>query len=181
MNKQPAPLKKRFLALILDYFVILGYAICLFGVTTLFYTLVFGSIPDVLNMLGRGGSQLLGFTTLTLPMGLYFYFTESGHSHATFGKRAAKIKIRSLSSARISKQQVIIRTITKLLPWEFAHTFVYQIVYYSQNNGTPPSWVMVGLAIANILPIAYLGLVIFRKDHRGPHDLMARTLVIPAK
>jgi uncharacterized RDD family membrane protein YckC len=52
-------------------------------------------------------------------------------------------------------------------------------VYYSQNNGTPPVWVMVGLTIANILPLVYLGFIIFRKDHRGPHDLAAHTIVVP--
>jgi len=36
---------------------------------------------------------------------------------------------------------------------------------------------MGGLIAANILPWIYIGFIVFRKDHRGPHDLIAKTIV----
>lgn len=181
MYKNLAPLKLRFLALAIDYFIILGYALALLGSTLLFYELVFHEIPNVFEVLGRGGSQLLGIATLTLPIGLYLYLAESGRHHATLGKRLAKIQVTATSHKFASKKQIAIRTFVKLLPWEFAHTFIYQVVYYSQGGSTPPAWVMIGLTFANILPLVYLGMVLFRKDHRGPHDLVARTVVVAAR
>jgi uncharacterized RDD family membrane protein YckC len=180
MKINPAPLKKRFGALFVDYFILVAYGFLLLGVSLVFYNLVFEEIPDLINIIGSFGTQFIGFVTLTLPVGLYFYFTESSKRHASLGKRAMKISVKSMTGV-VSKQQIAIRTIIKLLPWEFAHAFVHQVVFYSQNNGTPPLWVMVGLSIANILPLIYLGFIIFRKDHRGPHDLAAKTLVVSTK
>lgn len=181
MNTSPATIKSRLIALMIDFFIIILYALCLFGCSLLFYQLVFNGVPDTLGNLGRGESQLLGFTTLTLPIGLYFFLAESGHYSASFGKRIAKLEVVTGSGNTPSKKQIALRTATKLLPWEFAHTFVWQIVYYSRNGDTPPLWVMAGLILANILPMIYIGTVIIRKDHRGPHDLVANTLVVPLK
>jgi uncharacterized RDD family membrane protein YckC len=180
MKTNPAPLKKRFSALFVDYLVLVAYGLLLIGVSLAFYNLVFGEVPDLINLIGPFGTQFIGFITLTLPVGLYFYFTESSKRRASLGKRAVKISVKSMTGT-VSKQQIAVRTIIKLLPWEFAHAFVHQVVFYSQNNGTPPLWVMAGLSMANILPLIYLGFVIFRKDHRGPHDLAAQTIVSSTK
>lgn len=179
MNIHPASLKARLAALVIDYLVIIVYGFFLLGITILFYKLAFGGIPDLINIIGPFGTQLIGFITLTLPILLYFYFTESGKRHASIGKRVAKITVASTSGASPSKKQIAIRTLVKFLPWEIAHTFVHQVVFYSQNDGTPPVWVMIGLSVANILPLIYVGYIVFRKDHRGPHDLVAKTIVTP--
>lgn len=181
MNIHVALLKARLLAFLIDYLIIVVYGLCLAGITFLVYNIALGSIPDLINTIGPFGTQLIGFITLTLPVGLYFYFTESGKYHASVGKRVLKIKIQNTGNFEVTKKQIAVRTIIKFLPWEFAHTFVHQVVFYSQNNGTPPVWVMVGLTIANLLPLIYVGMIIFRKDHRGPHDLVAKTLVVSTK
>jgi uncharacterized RDD family membrane protein YckC len=177
MSISPASLTARFIALFIDFCTIVLYTLCLFGATLVFYQFTFGGIPDVLGTLGTNGAHLLGFATLTFPVGLYLFLAETSRHHATLGKRIAKIKVVSKDKKTLSKKQVIVRTIVKLLPWEFAHTFVYQIVYYSNSNTEVPLWVMFGLLLANIIPFIYLFLVLFRKDHSGPHDLIAQTFV----
>lgn len=177
MKIRPAPLKKRFSAALIDYIVIVLYGLCLAGVTVLFYNIIFNGIPDLINTIGPLGTQLIGFVTLTLPILLYFFITESSQRHASLGKRAVGIRVSNITNKTVTRSQILVRTLVKFLPWEFAHTFVHQVVYYSQNNGTPPAWVMVGLIIANLLPWIYVGFIVFRKDHRAPHDLIAKTLV----
>ena len=180
MKTRPATLKKRSVAFLVDYLIIALYGLCLLGVTLAFYQIFFGGIPDLINVIGPLGTQLIGFMSLTLPVGLYFYFTESSKHHASIGKRIMRISVKSTDGV-ISKSQIALRTIIKFLPWEFAHAFVHQVVYYSQNNSTPPMWVMTGLIIANILPWVYIGFIVFRKDHRGPHDLLTQTVVTASK
>jgi uncharacterized RDD family membrane protein YckC len=172
-----APLRLRFTALFLDFCIIVLYALCLLCAALAFYQFALGSPPNALDNLGVNGAHLLGFITLTLPVGLYFFFTETSQYHATFGKRVVKIKVSAKNKKHLSKKQIVLRTVIKLLPWEFAHTFIYQIVYYSNNNIEPPIWVMVGLCIANILPLVYVLMILCRKDRAGPHDLVAKTLV----
>lgn len=172
-----APLKKRFGALIIDYFVILAYALCLLAVTMLVYYFFFDGVLEVNSQSAQWGFHALGFVSLTLPVGMYFYITESGSRHATFGKRVAKLVVVGKNGAVATKVQILTRTVVKLLPWEFAHTFVYQLMYYGHDGATPPAWVMIGLIIANIIPLAYVITILCRKDRRGPHDLVAGTLV----
>jgi uncharacterized RDD family membrane protein YckC len=179
-NTYPAPILKRLVALLIDYCVIVLYAVCLFGLAIAFYTHMFGGPPD-LNVIGRAKSQALGFVTLTVPIGVYLFLTESGKRHATFGKRAMKLVVASVKAKNVTKKQILIRTIVKLLPWEIAHTFVWQVTYYTQQGGTPPLWVMAGLTVSNVLPVVYVAIVLFRKDHCGPHDLTAGTIVAVKK
>lgn len=170
-------MKARLIALFIDFFVIVLYALCLLGLTLALYHFLFGGIPDVLNTLGVNGAHLLGFLTLTLPAGLYFFFSETSHYHGSIGKRIVKIKVTTENGGYPPKKRIALRTAVKLLPWEFAHTFIYWVVYYSSNDISTPLWVMIGLYAANILPWVYVLIVFVRKDHRGPHDLIAKTLV----
>ncbi len=172
-----APLRLRFIALLIDLCIIVLYALFLLGISLIFYKLAFGGVPHIVNNLGVHGAHLLGFVTLTLPVGLYFFLAENSRHHATLGKRIVKINVAAKSEKPLSKKQIAIRTIVKLLPWEFAHTFIYQVIYYSNNNVDTPAWVLVGLCIANILPLAYIVVILCRKDRAGPHDLAAKTLV----
>jgi uncharacterized RDD family membrane protein YckC len=174
----PATLGSRFIALFIDFCVIAAYALCLAAVTFAFYEYVLGGIPDIWGTVGAAGAHLIGFVTLTLPVGLYLFLTETSRHHATLGKRIANITVVSMRKKAVSKKQILIRTVIKLLPWEFAHTFIYQIFYYSNNSVETPVWVMVGLYAANIIPLVYLMTVIARKDHAGPHDLLAGTIVM---
>lgn len=176
-------LKKRFLALFYDYLVILGWMAFLAGVSLALY-LSLGSIPDYFGTLGPVGAQLLFFSVLTLPVGLYLFVTEAGKRHATFGKRRTGLTVVGTNGRAPTKVRILVRTIIKLLPWEIAHTFMWQMQFVFYKHGydaMPDAWIFVGLNVATVLAVMYVAMVVFRRDGRGPHDLIAGTQVVANK
>lgn len=169
----PASLKRRFLALVVDYVVILGYIASVVGVTVLGYTMLLGHIPNLIKLYGPVGAHAIGFFALTLPVMLYFIFSEASSAGASLGKKFARIRVNSISKERATAPQIVTRTIIKFLPWEIAHTAIYQLFAESQTSALT----MALFVAANALPLLYVGTIILRKDHRGPHDLLAGTLV----
>lgn len=177
---QKPPFTKRIAALFIDYLYILTYMVFLAVVNFVLFGFVLQSYPDYLGLLGPVGSQLLFFTVLTFPVGLYLYFTESSSTHATFGKQRLHLRVNNKVGGKPTKKQIALRTIVKLLPWEIAHIFVWQLQYVFYTFGydaTPPVWIWTGMNISTVLAIVYVAMVAFRKDGRGPHDLVAGTRV----
>lgn len=173
-----APLKQRFAALVIDFGIIAAYILLLLAATLAFYSFVLKEIPNLTELFGVVGAQAVGFAALTLPVGCYFFITEASARGASFGKRAAGLRVRAVDGGPAAWHQVAMRTIVKLLPWELAHTFVYQVVYYSESGGAVPVWVIAGLVAANVLPLVYVGTVLLGKYRRAPHDLIAKTVVV---
>lgn len=170
---------RRLKALLIDYLIILGWMGVLASAATISYFALSG-FPDYLGTYGPVGTQFIFFLLLTLPVGLYLYFTESGHTHATIGKRLVGLTVVANGGAP-SKSQIAIRTIIKLLPWELAHTFVWQLQYVFYTEGfsaNPPDWILFGLNAAVALAASYIAMVAFRRDGRGLHDLTAGTQVV---
>jgi len=180
MKTTKPPFLRRVYALLIDYLFILVWMGAI-GITSFVLFVVAGDgYPDYLGMFGPLGTQLLFFLLLTVPIGVYLYATESGRYHATLGKRKAGLRVVSVHEAPLSKMQVFWRTIVKLLPWEIAHTFVWQLQYVFYTHGyqpEPPVWVMIGLSGSILLAAIYVLMVLLRKDARGPHDLVAGTHV----
>ena len=174
-----SPLGRRIAALLLDYLLILGWIAVLLGTTVAIDVALFGKIPDLLGDGGLAVSELIGFATLTLPVGLYLFLTESGPRHATLGKRVMRLQVVRMDGTPPSRGQILVRTVVKLLPWEFAHFFVFQASWYWLHLGTTdtPNWIIAGLTLANVIPIVYVALVLLTTSRRGPHDFAAGTRV----
>jgi uncharacterized RDD family membrane protein YckC len=168
----------RLLALLVDYALILAYLAVLVLVALGTYALT-GRLYDWLA-LGTAGAELLGFIVLVLPVGLYLYLCEASARQATAGKRLLRLRVVDASTGgRLSKPRVLVRTVVKLLPWEVAHFMVWQTVAFTATGAADfPAWLSVGLVVANVLPLIYIGMVLLQKDRRGPHDLVARSKVI---
>jgi uncharacterized RDD family membrane protein YckC len=168
----------RLLSLLIDYALIVAYLVVL-GLVALGTYALTGSLFDWLS-LGTAGAELLGFIVLVLPVGVYLYRCEASARQATVGKRLLGLRVVDASAGgRLSKPRVLVRTIVKLLPWELAHFMVWQTVAFTATGATDfPTWLSVGLVLANALPLLYIGMVLFQKDGRGPHDLVARSRVI---
>ena len=97
------------------------------------------------------------------------------------GKRALGLKVVTMTGTRPGRGRILVRTIVKLLPWEWAHFWVWQLMAIVLAGGTEfPGWLVVGLLSSQLLPIAYVLCVAFQRDRRGPHDLIASTRVIVA-
>ncbi|NKG21560.1 RDD family protein [Paeniglutamicibacter terrestris] len=170
--------KRRLAAAGLDYLVILSWMMVLGVISTVIF-LIRGELPDTLGTIGPLGSQLVYFLLLTLVVGIYLYKTESGAHHATWGKRRMGLQVRSVSGEVPGRMDILLRTVVKLLPWESAHFFIWQMmhVYYQRGyDATPPVWIFVGLNAVSLTALVYLLLVLI--TGRGPHDLAARTMVV---
>lgn len=168
----------RLLSLLIDYGLILAYLAGLVLVALGIYALT-GTLYDWLS-LGTAGAELLGFVVLVLPVGVYLYLCEASERQATVGKRVLSLRVvDAATGGTLSKPRVLVRTIVKLLPWEVAHFMVWQAVAFTATGATDfPAWLSVGMVVANVLPILYIVMVLFQRDGRGPHDLIARSRVI---
>lgn len=156
---------KRILAFVLDYFVIITYAIILFFLSNLL-------LKDIkINSLFY--NQLLSFSTLTLPVFLYFYFSEKSYWKATFGKRLLKIKVDTFDTEK--PKNIFLRNFIKFLPWEIAHIGVYQIFYYENNNVETPFFVWILLITPQIVVLIYFISIIRKKGKSGFYDRISNT------
>jgi uncharacterized RDD family membrane protein YckC len=137
-----------------------------------------GSLPNWLAN-GTAVAQLLGFAVLVLPVGIYLWATESSRWQATIGKRALGMRVVTLDGARPGRGRILGRTAVKLLPWEWAHFWVWQLMAIVLTGGTEfPGWLIAGLISSQLLPVAYVLCVALQRDGRGPHDLVAGTRVV---
>ncbi|MBV1778820.1 RDD family protein [Paeniglutamicibacter sp. ABSL32-1] len=168
---------RRLAATGLDYLAILAWMTIL-GVASLVVFLVRGELPDTLGTIGPVGSQLVYFLLLTFVVGIYLYRTEAGPHHATWGKRRMGLEVTGADGAAPSRAKILLRTIVKLLPWELAHFFVWQMMYVYYREGyesEPPPWIFVGLNAASAAALLYVVMVL--ATGRGPHDAAAGTTV----
>lgn len=169
---------RRIAALLVDYALILGWL----AVVTAISAVIALASGGYANWLAWGTvvAELLGFAILVLPVGIYLFVAESSSRQATVGKRALRLRVVARDGGRASAWRILVRTIVKLFPWEFAHFFVWQVVAAAAGDGVFPLWLIVGLVVADLLPIAYVLTVAFQPDRRGPHDLVAGTRVVRA-
>lgn len=171
---------RRVCASLIDYLVILVWMATI-GLASLAVYLLLGEYPNFLGMLGPVGAQTVFFFVLTFPVGLYLFFTESGPRRASFGKRKMSMQVTDVNGGALTKTSILVRTIIKLLPWEIAHTFIWQMQYIFYQNGynaEVPLWIFVGLNVSTVLVILYLLMIAVRRDARGPHDIFAGTYVV---
>lgn len=165
--KNGARIKLRLKALFIDYLCILAYLIILFIFIISFYKLVLKAIPEFTET----ESQWISFLTTVLPITVYFIFKESRKPYTSFGKNKVGLKIVYDSNPIKSS---IIRNILKFLPWQFGHISVIRGIY----TGFDSFFVLIFYVLAIVLPIIYILMVIFRKDHRHLPDLLSGSWVV---
>jgi len=167
--KRGATLKKRFLALFLDYLIILCYMAALFGVNMFIYLVILDGTPRFDEL----GMNLISLT-LIVPVLLYSIIMEASKKHATVGKLKMKISVASVKKGPVKPWQIIVRNLIKFLPWQLAHMAIFRGFALNWNLIQP--W-NTTLTLSNILPFVCI-IVLFGRDHRGLHDLAAGTVVI---
>ncbi len=165
---------KRIKAFLIDYCCILLYIILLFGMTV-FLSYAFGFS---LNADAPVRGELIGFLTLTLPVILYFTFSENSKYAGTLGKRKYRLTVTDKNLSKATFSQLLLRNVIKFLPWEMAHFFVFQLFHYSRMNVYTPSWVIAGLVASQMLALVYLLHLIFNKQHRSVYEILSGTRVI---
>jgi uncharacterized RDD family membrane protein YckC len=159
---------KRILAWIIDWVVILLYAVLLFG--TMMALTSFGIIQ--LGEVHPFTGQIIGFLTLTLPVILYCILVEAGQRHATLGKRVMKVEV---TGTPLTTRQIVLRNIIKFIPWEFAHAGILWINYV--NTPETPLWIWLLLIGPQVLVVIYIMSVVATKGSRSVYDMIAGTRV----
>ena len=163
----------RTLAFSLDYILIAIYliAIVIIGVALNF------TYPTATRTLFANpvSSQITGFLTITLPITFYFALFESSSWQATWGKRKIGLRVIRTDGAPMSRARALGRSALKFIPWELAHTCIWQISFHPQNASTiiyvgfMVVWVLVGLNILSLL---------VSKSHQTLYDWLAHSYVV---
>lgn len=123
-----ASLWQRLAAFGVDYLVILLYMGVLALVMTTVMTTVGAPLAETLRAPWQ--AQLLGFVTLTLPVGLYFAVAE-GVFGATLGKRLLGLRVVDARGGRLSPGRSLLRSAVKFSPWELGHTAAHRLVFWT--------------------------------------------------
>ncbi len=167
LDMKIAPLKLRFKALFIDYLCIVAYLVVLTGVALACYKLFFGEVPQFTAL----QSQLVAFITSVLPVMGWFAFVESKGDFASLGKRKVGIQVKYVKFGKYPLVGSILRNALKFLPWQLAHMAVIGGVYDGFESASL-------LIVTLILPVIYIGMVIFEKDHRHIADIVSGSYVV---
>ena len=164
----------RIAAAVLDYCFVIGYAILLFGLVGL----LFGFEKLGTMEFSPAAGQLIAFSTLTLPVFLYFFLQEKSAQKATIGKRALRLQVEMIQDSSNHTQGILIRTILKLLPWEIAHWGIQWMAFYVKNEMEPPIWVWVLLIVPQVVAFFYFVSMLYTRGTLSLYDAIAGTKVV---
>ncbi len=167
----------RIIAFLLDYLVISGYLVVLTGLT-----FVVSRNADADSWAAFFASpiraDLVAFLTTVLPVALYFAASESSARQATWGKRRRGLKVETTAGARPPFARTFARAGLKLLPWQLAHTCLFNIPGWPMDTGEPPAWVIVGFSLVWLLVAACFVSLFVSRDRRTPYDYASGTRVV---
>lgn len=177
-NIQYAGFAKRLKAFGFDYLIICGYLFLLTGVTM--------AVVKVSSLVGLPLrwpenpilADLLAFVTLILPVILYFTVQESSSKQSTWGKRKVGIRVVNADESTLTRSQAFVRSLTKVIPWQIAHTCLFHIPGWPMAATTVPPMVTDGLVLVYVLAGIYIAAALITKKHRTPYDWAAGSYVI---
>lgn len=154
-----------------DYVVILLYLAAI----TLLVWLV-NSLTGVNEWLfaDRIRAQISAFLIVTLPVTLYFAFSESSTRQASWGKHRMRLKVIDNKGNRISIWRSLARTLLKFIPWEFTHTLIWEIGFHIDPNAT---WITIGFILVYGLIGLNIASLVLTKTHQTLYDLLSGTRV----
>lgn len=162
---------KRFWAFLLDYLLILAYAMVIYCLTQIVRHVFRIEMTALSPVIG----QLIGFTTLTLPVFFYFYLSERSTYRGTLGKRRMGIAVGNQHAHKAGN--VLLRNVLKFLPWEVAHMGVHWVVFYASAGNSTPVWVWILLVFPQITALLYVA-SIFRYGDGSLYDGPAGTRIV---
>ncbi len=167
-NRKFAGLKPRLMAFLLDYLIILIYisALVIFAlVITPMQTLFSNPVQ----------SDIVAFSILVLPVLLYFALQEGGRQQATWGKKRMRLEVINIQGNRLDLKLALIRAVIKFLPWQIAHTAIFQS---TQAGELPQPIVWTLYILAYGLIIIYVVTIWKHPRHRTIYDWVAGSAVV---
>ncbi len=167
-----AGFSKRLLAFAIDFLLIAAYILVLIGIGVG----IVGVANESAVLASPWTMDLFAFLILILPVILYFALQEGSQRQATWGKHKVGIKVVNAQGQKLSGRQALIRSAVKFLPWQLAHTCVFQIWF-----GQTSSWLVLGALLAQVLVVTYVLSILISKEHRAPYDWLSGAYVIFAE
>ncbi len=173
MDARYAGLWIRVKAFALDYLLIAGYLalVALIGMAARRVQPAY--LPGLFSNPILG--QLTGFLLVTLPVSLYFALCESSAWQATWGKRRLGLRVVDGNGARLSVLRSLARTGVKFLPWELAHTCIWQI-QFAPDASSP--LILGGFTLVWLLVGVYLLTIHLNQKHQALYDQVVGSYVI---
>ena len=177
-NTRYAGFDKRLKAFAFDYIIICSYIVLLFTITQALL-----KITELLGLSFRWPenpilADLMAFVTLVLPIILYFTLQESSPKQATWGKRKAGLRVVNASGGRLTRKQAFVRSFVKFLPWQIAHTSIFQIQALPPGAADQSLFNITGFALVYLLAGVYIASALILKNHRTPYDWASGSCVI---
>jgi uncharacterized RDD family membrane protein YckC len=169
---RPAGFTKRLLAFAIDFIPIAAYILVLIGIGTGTMSLT----SELVVLASPWPMDLFAFLVLILPVILYFALQEGSQRRATWGKRKVGITVVNSQGQKLSWRQALIRSAIKFLPWQLAHTCIFQIWF-----GQTSPWLIVGAVLAQGLVGIYVLSILLNKEHRALYDWPSGAHVIFAE
>jgi uncharacterized RDD family membrane protein YckC len=168
-----AGLWMRISAFALDYLLIAGYLI----LVVVFSSLVMAFFPSITSRLFANpfSGQLVGFGLVTLPVSLYFVLSESSGAQATWGKRKKQLRVIRTDGTPLRSRQAVYRTALKFIPWELAHTCIWQVSFASP---TPSPFIPIGFIIVWVLVGANIISLVTSRTRQTLYDRLSKTYVV---
>jgi uncharacterized RDD family membrane protein YckC len=163
----------RVLAFAFDYLAIALYLILL-SIVSLTVQLAF---PNIVPMFFNNpvSAQIITFCMITLPISLYFALFESSARQGTWGKQRRRLKVISTNGERLTRAHSIGRTVLKFIPWELAHTCIWQVSLARQE---PSPLITAGFVLVWILIGANVVSPLISPKHQTLYDWLAGTYVV---
>jgi uncharacterized RDD family membrane protein YckC len=124
----------------------------------------------------RLAGQLVAFTTLTVPVALYFALFDASRLRATPGKRLLGLQTVTETGGRVPTIRAILRAMVKLAPWELAHTALWTTPGWPAQ-AAPRPLNLAGFGLSLALASGYV-LTLFVGSRRTPYDHVAGTRVV---
>ena len=163
----------RVFAFAYDYLAIALYLLVLIA-SSFAVNLVF---PNIVPMFFDNpvSSQIAGLFMITLPVTFYFALLELSLWQATWGKRRQHLKVILTNGDRLTRTRAIGRTLLKFIPWELAHTCIWQISFSRQE---PSPAIIAGFVLVWILVGANIVQLWISPANQTLYDRLAKTYVV---
>jgi uncharacterized RDD family membrane protein YckC len=168
-----AGLWRRSLAFALDYLVIAAY-LALLGLVSILVNTTAPTLGAAF-FANRLSDHITAFLLVSLPVTLYFALLEASSWQATWGKRKLDLRVVRNDGARLSTGRALGRTVLAFIPWELAHTLIWQIRF---APATPLPLITGGFVLVWVLVGANVARLAVPKTHQSLADWLAGTYVI---
>lgn len=158
---------KRIFAMLIDILGVFIYALVIVLVSRFM-------LPSNLHF-DETQSNLIGLTTMILPVAIYFLVSEYRFG-CSLGKKIMKLRVKTIYHKKPSLLAVLFRTFLFTVPWICGHAFVYR-GFYTEWAGSFSLYVLGGLTYGLLILNGLL--ILFSNDHQGFHELISHTKVYP--